>query len=139
MPTDNPTTIDEYIAGYRSHIQTMMNDLRRTIHNAVPTVEVEEKISWKMATFVYLGNLVHFAGEKHHIGFHPGASGVEAFQSELDGFKWSKGTIQFPYDKPIPFDLVDRIVRFRVDEQKKLYDEKQAAKKSAKRREDAIK
>ncbi len=107
-------TIDEYIASFPTEIQERMQALRKVIRETAPAAQ--EKISWGMATFTLNGNLVHFAGQKSHIGFYPGASGVEQFQSELEGYKTSKGGIQFPYSQPMPFDLVRKIVAFRAQE-----------------------
>ena len=76
----------------------------------------EEKISYKMPTFVLNGNLVHFAAYKNHIGFYPAANGISTFQDELSGYKTSKGAVQFPIGKPIPYDLISQIVKFRVAE-----------------------
>lgn len=109
------TTIDEYIACYDDDVQERMKKLRSLILSCSP--DITEKISWGMATFVLKGNLVHFAGEKHHIGFHPTPSAIEAFADRLDDYKYSKGTVQFPYDKPMPYDLIKEMVEFRVAEQ----------------------
>lgn len=109
------STVDEYIASYSGDAQLRMKTLRQIILDCSP--EITEKISWGMATFVLNGNLVHFSGEKKHIGFHPAPSGIEAFQDKLVGYKYSKGTIQLPYDKPMPFDLLREITMFRVQEQ----------------------
>jgi uncharacterized protein YdhG (YjbR/CyaY superfamily) len=76
--------------------------------------KASEKISWGMPTFHLGENLVHFALMKNHIGFYPGADGVAAFTAELDGYKTSKGAIQFPLSKPVPYDLIARITAFRV-------------------------
>ncbi|MCL2580411.1 MAG: DUF1801 domain-containing protein [Oscillospiraceae bacterium] len=94
-----------------------MEQLRTRILAVSP--EIGEKISWGMATFTLNGNLVHFAGEKRHIGFHPTPSAVAAFADRLTaaGYKLSKGTVQFPYDKPMPYDIIEEMVRFRVGEQ----------------------
>lgn len=120
------TTIDEYILGYPHEIQAILNDLRTTIREAAP--EASEKISWGMATFVLHGNLVHFAGEKNHIGFHPTPSAIEAFQTELAEYHCSKGTVQFPYSKPLPLELIRRMVQFRAAEQAALAMAKNAPK-----------
>lgn len=117
-------TIDEYILQYPPEVQERMNALRAAIREAAPAAG--EKISWGMATFTLHGNLVHFAGEKKHIGFHPAPSAIEAFAKELAEYHTSKGTVQFPYEKPLPLKVIDKIVRFRVAEQ-----EAQAAAKSA--------
>ncbi len=90
--------------------------MRSVIQAAAP--EATEKISYQMPTFYLNGNLVHFAAFKHHIGFYPTPSGTEHFQKELSAYKTSKGTVQFPLDQPIPFDLVTRLVEFRVAENK---------------------
>lgn len=120
------TTIEEYISQYPPEVQAMMNVLRATIREAAPAAG--EKISWGMATFVLHGNLVHFAGEKKHIGFHPAPSAIEAFAEELAEYHTSKGTVQFPYEKPLPLKLIAKMVRFRVAEQEALAAAKSAPK-----------
>jgi uncharacterized protein YdhG (YjbR/CyaY superfamily) len=107
-------TIDEYIALFPEDIQARLQKVRSVIRAAAP--EATEKISYQMPTFYLNGNLVHFAAFQQHIGFFPTPSGVEHFLGELKAYKTSKGTIQFPLDQDIPFDLIDRIVRFRVKE-----------------------
>ncbi len=121
-----PTTIGEYIAGQRLDIQPILEKLYQTIKEAAP--EATEKISWGMATFDYCGNLVHFSAGKKHVGFHPAPSAINAFKEELKEYQYSKGTVQFPYDKPLPLELVGRIVRFRTAEQAVLLEEKKAGK-----------
>ena len=108
------STIDEYIAMFPDEIQAILQRLRQTIHKAAP--EATEAISYQMPTFKLNGNLVHFAAFKSHIGFYPVPSGIEAFREELEPYIKGKGTIQFPLDKPIPYDLVEKIVEFRVKE-----------------------
>jgi uncharacterized protein YdhG (YjbR/CyaY superfamily) len=108
------TTIPEYIARFPEQVRGILEELRRVIKETAP--EAEEAISWGMPTFRLHGNLVHFAGYKHHIGFYPGSSAIDAFREELPPYKHSKGTLQFPIDKPVPFDLVRKIVRYRVKE-----------------------
>ncbi len=130
MTQELPATIEEYIARCKPEIQPVLQELRRTIREAAPVAE--EKISWGMATFAYYGNLVHFSAEKNHIGFHPGSSGVEAFQEDLTGYSCSKGTIRLPYQEPLPLDLIDRIVRFRVKEQEALAKAKKEGLKAEK-------
>ena len=107
-------TIDEYINQFPVDVQDILNELRRVINENAPGAK--EKISYQMPTFYLNGNLVHFAAYKSHIGFYPAPSGIEAFKDELTGYKWAKGSVQFPIDKPIPYDLVKRIVEFRVRE-----------------------
>lgn len=107
-------TIDEYIARFDGDVRIRMEKLRALIHECSP--EISEKISWAMPTFVLKGNLVHFSGEKHHLGFHPTPSVIEEFADRLIGYKYSKGTVQLPYDKPMPYELLREMVLFRVQE-----------------------
>jgi uncharacterized protein YdhG (YjbR/CyaY superfamily) len=106
--------IDDYIFRFPAEVQAVMQELRSTIRKAAP--EAQETINYQMPTFVLEGNLVHFAGYKNHIGFYPAPSGIERFSKELSAFELSKGTVRFPLDRPIPFDLIIRIVQFRVNE-----------------------
>ena len=108
------TTIDEYISGFPSDVQVVLQTLRQTIHQAAP--DAVEKISYGMPTFTLKGNLVHFGAFKTHIGFYPTPSGIENFKDELAVYKGAKGSVQFPLDEPLPLDLVRRIVEFRVEE-----------------------
>jgi uncharacterized protein YdhG (YjbR/CyaY superfamily) len=105
-------TIDEYIAQFPKNTQLLLEQIRAVIKKAAPTAE--EKISYGIPTFVLHKNLVHFGGFKNHIGFYPGAAGVEAFTKELSAYTFSKGAIQFPIDKPLPVGLITQIVKFRV-------------------------
>ena len=107
-------TIDEYIKTFPLDVQKTLERLRHTIRKAVP--EAEEVISYQMPAFKLKGNLVYFAAFKKHIGFFPTASGVAAFKKELSDYATSPGTVQFPLDKPIPYDLVTKIVLFRKKE-----------------------
>jgi uncharacterized protein YdhG (YjbR/CyaY superfamily) len=107
--------IDEYIAGFPSDVQEILEKIRMTIRKAAPGVE--EKISYQMPTFTLKGRyLVYFAAYKKHIGLYPAPRGGEEFKEELSGYEGGKGTVRFPFDKPIPFDLIRRIVKFRVKE-----------------------
>jgi uncharacterized protein YdhG (YjbR/CyaY superfamily) len=108
------TTIDEYIAGFPEDVQVRLQAVRRVIHETAP--QATEKISYQMPTFYLNGNLVHFAAFKNHIGFFPAPTGLEAFKEEIAAYPNSKGGVQFPHDRPIPFDLIRRIVEFRVAE-----------------------
>lgn len=116
MNTSNRTfkDIDEYIQSFSPDVQKILEQLRTIIHENAPGAE--EAISYGMPTFKLNGNLVHFAAFEHHIGFYPTPSGIEAFEKELAPYKHAKGSVQFPLDKPIPYDLVKRIVQFRVKE-----------------------
>jgi uncharacterized protein YdhG (YjbR/CyaY superfamily) len=112
----NPSynTIDEYIAQFSEDEQKILQQIRSAIKEAAP--EATEKISYQMPTFFLKGNLVHFAAYKNHIGFYPAPSGIEKFKEELSQYKGAKGSVQFPIDKPMPLDLIRRIVLFRVEE-----------------------
>jgi len=109
-----PKTIDEYIAGFPADIQKILQKIRMTIHKAAP--DAQEKISYQMPTFYLKGNLVHFAAFQEHIGFYPVPSGIEKFKKELSVYKQGKGSVQFPLDQPMPYDLISKIVKFRVKE-----------------------
>ena len=108
------STIDEYIAASPEIVRDILRKLRQTIKESAP--EAEEAIRYRMPTFRLRGNLVHFAAHKRHIGFYPTPSAIEAFEEELSPYKVSKGAIRFPIDEPIPYDLVRRIVEYRVKE-----------------------
>jgi uncharacterized protein YdhG (YjbR/CyaY superfamily) len=107
-------TIDEYIAKFPEKIQEILQMMRQAISESAP--DAVEAISYQIPTFKLNGNLVHFAAFKDHISFFPTSSGVAAFKKELSKYRTSKGTIQFSLDKPIPFDLIRKIVMFRVNE-----------------------
>jgi uncharacterized protein YdhG (YjbR/CyaY superfamily) len=104
--------IDDYIAEFPKEIQKKLKDLRATIKKAAP--KAEEKISYAMPTFAMNGNLVHFAAFKNHIGFYPAPRAIQEFKKELAGYEGSKGTVQFPLDKPLPLSLISKIVKYRV-------------------------
>jgi len=109
-----PATIDEYIAAFPKETQILLEIMRKTIGEAAP--EAVEAISYQIPTFKLKGNLVHFAGYKHHIGFYPGSAGIAAFKDELSKFKSAKGSVQFPADQPLPLELITQIVKFRRKE-----------------------
>jgi uncharacterized protein YdhG (YjbR/CyaY superfamily) len=109
-----PDKIDEYIANYPVNIQLKLEELRNVIKKAAPGAE--EKISYNMPAFELKGILVYFAAHKNHIGFYPTSSPIRVFKEELEEYKWSKGAIRFPLDKPLPISLISRIVTFRVKE-----------------------
>jgi len=106
--------IDEYIAGFPKDVQGILKKIRVTIRKAAP--DAKETISYQIPTFTLKGNLVHFAAWKNHIGFYPTSSGIKKFKKELSAYDGAKGSVQFPFDKPIPFGLISRIVNFRVKE-----------------------
>ena len=107
-----PRDIDEYIAGFPNDVQVILEKIRITIRKAAP--EAEEAIKYQMPTFTLNGNLVHFAAFKKHIGFYPAPRGIETFKDELSVYEGEKSTVRFPLDKPIPFALISKIVKFRV-------------------------
>ena len=109
-----PTSIDEYIAAFPQDVQAILEKIRETIRNAAPGAE--EKISYQLPTFTQKGTLVHFGAFKNHIGFYPASTGIEKFKKELSIYQSAKGSVQFPYDMPIPYSLIGRIVKFRVRE-----------------------
>jgi len=116
MRGDQPAAkkIDEYIAGFPPDVQEILQKVRTTIRRAAP--QAQETISYQMPTFRLEGNLVHFAAFKNHIGLYPTPSGTERFRKELSSYETGKGSIRFPLDKPIPYDLIAKIVKFRVKE-----------------------
>ncbi len=109
--------IDTYIAEMTPEIQSQLQELRQLIHTIAP--EVTEKMSYQMPTFYLNGNMIHFAAFKKHIGLYPGPSGVVCVQAELveRGYKWAKGSIQFPLNQPLPWELIRTIIEFRYQEQ----------------------
>lgn len=109
-----PNNIDEYIAGLPAGIQKILEELRSAIRKAAPGAE--ETINYGIPTFTLNGNLVHFAAYKNHIGFYPTPGGIEAFKKELSIYEGAKGSVQFPIEKPLPLDLVTKVVKFRVKE-----------------------
>jgi len=110
-------TIDEYIITFPNNVQVILKKFRQAIREAAP--EAEDTISYQMPAFKENGILVWFAAFKDHIGFFPKVSAIEAFKDKLSKYQTSKGTIQFPIDEPIPFDLVKEIVKFRIKENSK--------------------
>jgi uncharacterized protein YdhG (YjbR/CyaY superfamily) len=109
------TTMDAYIASSPKDVRAILEKIRQTIRKAAP--EAVEAISYQIPTFKLNGsNLVHFAAWKEHIGFYATPSGNAAFKKELSKYKVAKGSIQFPLDEPIPYDLITQIARFRVKE-----------------------
>jgi uncharacterized protein YdhG (YjbR/CyaY superfamily) len=116
MITDKPNNIDGYIAGFPKDTQKILEQIRATIKKAAP--DAEETISYAMPTFTLKGRyLVYFAAYKNHIGFYPVPAGNKAFEKDFSSYKTSgKGTVQFPLNKPMPLDLITKIVKFRVKE-----------------------
>jgi uncharacterized protein YdhG (YjbR/CyaY superfamily) len=124
-----PSNIDEYIRGFDSPVREKLEIMRRIISESAP--DAVEAISYRMPTFRLYGNLVHFAAFKSHIGFYPAPTGIEAFGSELSQYGNAKGSVRFPHDRPLPEDLIRRIVRFRVEENTANHEAKKAGKRNA--------
>jgi len=113
-PSKLSQAVDSYIAGFPPDIQAILQNVRQIIREEMP--DAEEKISYQMPTYHLVKNLVHFAAFKKHLGFYPTPSGIAAFEGELSDYKHAKGSVQFPFDQPIPYDLIRRIVQFRKHE-----------------------
>lgn len=109
----NFKTIDEYISTFPKEIGERLEKIRSTIHEAAPTAI--EAISYGMPTFKLNGNLIHFAAFKKHIGIYPTPSATKKFTQEISSYVHAKGSIQFPLDKPFPYALLTKIVKFRVE------------------------
>ena len=107
-------SIENYSKGFPIEIQTVLEKIRVIIRKNAP--EAEETIKYGIPTFTMNGNLVHFAAYKNHIGFYPTPSAIDAFKEELSVYKSAKGSVQFPLDSTIPFELIGKIVAFRVKE-----------------------
>lgn len=108
-----PDTIDAYIAAQPEEVRALLSKVRETIHAAAPNAA--EKISWRMPTFWQGENLIHFAAFKKHLGIYPGDLSLVPFEERLAGYHRTKGAIQFPYDKPIDYELISDITKWRVD------------------------
>lgn len=107
-------TVDEYIGGFSLPVQKALQEIRAVIRECVP--EAGEKMAYGIPTFTLNGNLVHYAAFEKHIGFYPAPEGIEAFKNEFGKYKYAKGSVQFPLDQPIPFDLIRRITLYRAEQ-----------------------
>jgi uncharacterized protein YdhG (YjbR/CyaY superfamily) len=107
-------SIDEYICNFPDEIQSILKKIRAVIKKNAP--DAIETISYQMPAFKFEGILVYFAVHTAHIGFYPTSSGIEMFKKELAGYTTSKGAVQFPLDKPVPYELIGKIAQFRVKE-----------------------
>ena len=123
--------VDEYIASFPKDIQKLLKQLRTTIRKAAP--QTEETISYQMPAYNLYGKVVYFAAYEKHIGFYPMPSAIENFKKELAGYKTSKGTVQFPLDKPLPLVLIAKITAFRVKENLQAAEVKRKLKPKTKR------
>jgi uncharacterized protein YdhG (YjbR/CyaY superfamily) len=121
--------IDEYMAAFQSEVQKILENIRATIREAAP--DVVEKISCQMPAFTLGGgDLIYFGAFRKHIGLYPPVKGDKKLSKEISSYKGEKGNLRFPLDEPIPYELISRIVKFRVKE----HLERRASKKGAKRR-----
>jgi uncharacterized protein YdhG (YjbR/CyaY superfamily) len=116
MSTDlkTPKTMDDYIAGFSGDVQERLKKIRMTIREAAP--QAQETMKYNIPTFTFNGNLISFAAYKKHIGLYPAPEGDPEFHQELSRYKAEKSTVKFPIDQPIPFDLITRIVRLRIED-----------------------
>lgn len=122
-----PMTVEDYIRSFPDNVQVLMEQIRDTIKKNAP--EAVESIAYKMPAYKTNGRpLVYFAGFNNHIGFYATPTGHSQFAAELSKYKQGKGSVQFPLNKPMPLDLIARIVKFRVDENASL-NKKQTNKK----------
>jgi uncharacterized protein YdhG (YjbR/CyaY superfamily) len=111
---DHPATIDDYLAQFPEDMQNILNKIRLVIKAAAP--EAEEKISYQMLGYYLNGGLIWFGAYKRHIGIYPRTPAMEASIEELSGYKGTKGSVHFPLDKPMPYELISKIVEVRVAE-----------------------
>ncbi len=113
----HPSTVDDYIAQYPEDVQEILQQIRAVIREAAPNAQ--ERISYQMPGYHLNGMLVWFGAHQDHIGFYPTGTGIEAFKEDISGYKFSKGAVQFALGKPIPYELIRKIVEFRVVENKR--------------------
>jgi uncharacterized protein YdhG (YjbR/CyaY superfamily) len=114
VPTDRttPRNIDEYIAAFSPDVRTILEEIRQTIHKAAP--DAQETISYRIPTFTQRGVLVHFAAFKNHIGFYPPVSGNARIEKAIAPYAGEKGNLRFPLNQPIPYGVIEQIVKLRV-------------------------
>lgn len=125
-----PGSIDEYIAGFSPEVQAILERIRRTIRAAAP--DAQEIISYQMPAFTLNGVLAYFAAFKYHIGFYPPISGDAELEAAVAPYAGEKGNLRFPLDQPIPYDLIERIVKLRVQQNlAKAASKSKSTKKSA--------
>lgn len=109
--------VKDYFSKFPTEIQIKLKKLRQTIIDSAP--DAEETMSYGVPAFKHNGNLVCYAAFKKHIGFYPEPSGIEKFKKELSSYETAKGTVIFPLEEPIPYDLIKKIIKFRVKENQK--------------------
>ncbi len=135
MKSSAPADIDEYIDGFPANVQKILQKIRKTIQKAVP--DAMEVISYQMPAFKLNRVLVYFAGYENHVSLYPAPRGAAAFKTELAEYAGGKGTVQFPLDRPVPYDLITRIVKYRVEENAAL--DNARSKKGSKKKVTAAK
>lgn len=126
MKNSTFSNIDQYISEFPEDVQNRLQQIRATIQKSAP--DAVEAISYQMPTFKLNGNLVHFAAFSKHIGFYPAPQGIEQFKEELSQYKGAKGSVQFPLDQPLPLDLIEKIVKYRVLKTLEIKNEKTKSK-----------
>ncbi|RWY46201.1 iron chaperone [Mucilaginibacter gilvus] len=109
-----PKDVEEYFSWFSEATQNAMRQVKDTILKVMP--QAEESISYAIPTYKYKGLLAHYAAYEKHIGFYPGSLAVEVFAADIAGYKSAKGSIQFPLNKPMPLELITKIVEFRLNE-----------------------
>ena len=121
---NTPKEIDDYISQFPAKVRAILKKVRQTIRRAAP--EAQETISYQMPAFRQHDILVYFAAWKEHFGLYPPITGDQAVEKAIARYVGPKGNLQFPLDQPIPYDLIERIVKLRV--------EQDAAKAAARRK-----
>ena len=117
MTKQSHASVAEYIRTSPKHTQSKLKELRLLIREIAP--DAQEKISYQVPTFFLNGNLVHFAAYEKHIGFYPGSGAISKFKAALSKYKSAKGSVQFPVEEPLPTSLIRRMVKYRVEENRK--------------------
>jgi uncharacterized protein YdhG (YjbR/CyaY superfamily) len=112
MTIPKPKNLDDYISDFPPDVREILEQVRETVRQAAP--DAEETIKYDMPAFVLHGNLVYFAAFKNHIGFYPAPTGIPEFEKDLSVYKTGKGSVQFPFNKPMPLRLIARIVKWRI-------------------------
>jgi uncharacterized protein YdhG (YjbR/CyaY superfamily) len=123
--------VSSYIKSYPKETQKILNEMRKFISSLLPDF-AEETMNYGIPTFKLEGNLVHYAAYKHHIGFYPGAAGIAYFEKDFVNYKSSKGAVQFPIDEEMPWDLIKRIVEYRIQQNLEKADLKKKPKSTSK-------
>ena len=113
MPA-KPVSVEEYLTGFPDDVKKLLEEVRQHIRSLLP--EAEERISYGIPAFFQQGPVVYYSGNKNHISIYPAPRESTLFKEELAKYKGGKGTVQFPFSQPLPFDLISRIVDFRLQE-----------------------